>query len=73
MISAMKNIAHEICDWLTGDDIARLHDEAVRQSVMRFSRGNTSIQAGRYMTQESLDNLRAKGDKAHQRIKARAA
>ena len=59
-------------DWLTGADIARLFDEAVHHSVKRFSRGNTRVQDGRYMTQADLDKLRSKGDKAHRRIKARA-
>lgn len=72
MFRFFTNIIASIFEWLSAEDIARAQHEAVHRSVMRFSRGNTSVQEGRYMTQSDLDKLRTKGDKAHQRIKARA-
>ena len=45
--------------------------ETIRQIVARYSRGNTSVQFGRYLNEADLQRLHAKGDKAFKRLSKR--
>ncbi len=45
---------------------------AVERVVSRYTRGNTSIQFGRYITTENMEELRANGDRAAARLAKRA-
>ena len=69
MLRTMTNLARNISDWFTAADIERLRSESILSATMRFSRGNTSIQAGRLMTKSDLDKLRLQGNRAHRKIK----
>lgn len=52
------------------------YDAASRSStgrvVARFTRGNTSIQFGRYLNSAKMEKLQADGDRAAARLAARA-
>lgn len=41
-------------DWLTLKDYLRSDREATVQVVKRYSRGNVSVQAGRFLTEEEM-------------------
>jgi len=45
---------------------------AAGRVVARYSRGNTSVQFGRYLTSQSMEELRANGDRAAARLARRA-
>ncbi len=46
--------------------------KSVERVVTRYSRGNTSIQFGRYLTTDKMEELRANGDRAAARLARRA-
>lgn len=58
-----------LIDWLTVKDYERELDDIRRGIVARYSRGNVAMQQGRYMTEEDLDDLRARGDAAAARLR----
>jgi hypothetical protein len=50
--------------WLTLHDYESAKDEGTDRIIKRYSRGNTSIQNGWYVTEDELKELSAKGDRA---------
>jgi len=69
MTNPVTQIISYAKDWLTGADISRLHGEAAHKSVKRFSRGNISVQRGRYLDEAGLEKLRAKGKAAYKSLR----
>jgi hypothetical protein len=56
-------------DWLTLRDYERVKKSAFRGIIGRYTRGNVSIQEGRYLTLEDVAALGTTGDMAAQNIR----
>jgi hypothetical protein len=50
--------------WVTLLDYESAKDEATERVIKRYSRGNTSIQNGWYVSEDALKELSVKGDRA---------
>lgn len=50
--------------WITLHDYESAKDEGTERVIKRYSRGNTSIQNGWYVTEDELKKLSVKGDRA---------
>ena len=60
-------------NWLTLHEYEREKQEAFRDVVSRFTRGNIAIQEGRFLDSSELRELGAEGDAAAARLRLRAA
>lgn len=66
------NVFHKLIDKIFFGGYEAADRESGRRAVARFSRGNTSVQLGRYMDSAKLEKMKADGDRAAKRLARRA-
>ncbi|MEQ1888029.1 MAG: hypothetical protein ABL951_02480 [Alphaproteobacteria bacterium] len=59
----------EILDWLLLGGYEAAKEDATRQIIARYARGNIAIQNGYYIDEVELKALRVAGDKAMENIR----
>ncbi len=64
----MLNFIRKTYAWFSLADYEEASEQATQQIVKRYTRGNVSVQNGRYLNEKGLSDLSAQGDKAAARL-----
>lgn len=64
----MKKL-HDLYSWFTLNDYREASEQATRQVVKRYTRGNVSTQNGWYLNENDMADLSRRGDEAADRLR----
>lgn len=71
LIREVAMLLRQLRSWLTMADYYEEMENATKQIATRYSRGNVSMQNGRYIDSDNLRELSLAGDRALARLKKR--